>query len=378
MQKFLIKLLIFSLPFIIFASYIAYEILILPIDHFTFRAWEALKVYKNTSILSGPFYPNTYLKKQELGDLSGLTKYPVIKDVEWFTDKYGYRNKADSDETYDIVVIGDSAIAGSSLTQSDMFTEKLGEKLKVNTYAFAPSNFNKFLEDKRFIEHPPDLVIVESVEKITLSLSEIVPKDQNIAKNNILNKLIPKYRLSNTFVSKMAIYIDRLKKEAFVNYLYARLAEIPEKIITGNFSKKRVLKVNEIDIPTGTSEMMFYSEPEEYFKDWKQSHIDRVVYTLKSYNNELSKNGTKLIFMPIPNKENIYWELVSGGKHNDNLKRLIEDAEKAGIETIDLLTPFQKIHNDDPNILLYHLDDSHWNSYGVEVAVTQAIDKMHN
>jgi hypothetical protein len=183
------------------------------------------------------------------------------------------------------------------------------------------------LEDKCFIENSPDLVIIESVEKTVLSLSEIIPKDQNISNNNILNKLTRRYKLSNAFVLKIAIYVDRLKKEAFINYLYARLAEIPGKIITGDFNKKQSVISQELDIPTGTSEMVFYSEPDEYFKDWKQSHIDRVIYTLKSYEKELSKIGTKLIFMPIPNKENIYWELVLGGKSNNNLKR-IEDVEK--------------------------------------------------
>lgn len=370
MKKFITKLLIFLLPFILFASYIAYEILVLPIDHFTFRAWEALRVYENTSILSGPFYPNNYLKKKEFGDLSGLTKYPVPKEVEWYTDNYGYRKKARQNETYEVVVIGDSAIAGSALTQSDMFTEKLGEKINVDVYAFAPSNFNKFLDDKRFVENPPDLVIFESAEKLVSHIPAIISEDQKIKKKDVI--------LFNTYMSRIAVYIDRLKKEAFINYLYARLTEIPKKIMTGNVSFKKVLNRQEVGVPTSIPEMAFYSEPEDYFKDWQQLHINRVVEILKDYEDELQKKGTKLIFMPIPNKENIYWELVNSGKPNDNLKRLITRAENEGIVTIDLFTPYQKIHNDDPNILLYHLDDSHWNSYGVEVAVTQAIDKMHN
>ncbi|EKD94503.1 MAG: hypothetical protein ACD_26C00034G0038 [uncultured bacterium] len=373
MQKFLIKFLVFSIPFILFISYIAYEIFILPVDHFTFRAWEALKVYQNTSILSGPFYPNSYLKKDELGDLSGLTKFPVIKSVEWYTDRYGYRKKASQKEIYKIVVIGDSAIAGSALTQSDMFTEKLGEELNVEVYAFAPSNFNKFLEDDRFVKNPPELIIFESVEKLVLHIPAIIPKDQKINKNSNLTKYLHLFKLSDRFISKIAVYKDRFEKEARINYLYARLAEIPQKVVSGNMTFKSVSIKQELDIPVGTLKMAFYSEPEEYFKNWKQVHIDQVSDILKGYQGELSKRETKFVFMPIPNKENIYWELVSGGKENDNLRRLINNAKSGGIVTIDLLTPYQKIHSSDQKRLIYHLDDSHWNSDGVDVAVSETI-----
>ncbi len=51
-------------------------------------------------------------------------------------------------------------------------------------------------------------------------------------------------------------------------------------------------------------------------------------------------------------------------------EKLIESSKKEGIVTIDLLTPYQKIHQNNPKTLLYHLDDSHWNPYGVDIAVS--------
>lgn len=148
MKKFLLKLFFFSLPIVAFVGFSAYQILIRPIDANTFRSWEALSVYEKTPILSGPFYPNVHLTKIEFGDLSGLTHNPVPKNVEWYTDQYGYRGKNIKGK-YNIVIIGDSAIAGSGLTQSDMFSEIIANKLNISVYAYAPKNFNEFLREKK-------------------------------------------------------------------------------------------------------------------------------------------------------------------------------------------------------------------------------------
>ena len=382
MPRFLIKLTIFSLPILIFVGYVLYSGLILPVDYFTFRAWEALSVYEKTPTLSGPFYPSMHLVKKELGDLSGLTKLPVAKNVEWFTDQYGYRRKKSNTERFDVVIIGDSSTVGSSLTQEDIFSEVLGSKTGLSVYPYAPSNFNKFLEEKRFRDNPPDIVIVESVEKLVLGLSEIIPKDQKkVAKRRLdelsLENIIGILGFRGKLVTSLPAMRDRLKKEVFINYLRARLAEIPKYIREPGFRVRRPGKVEVENVGKGVrSEMVFYSEPEEYFKDWKESDIKRVIFTLNQYKEKLSETNTKLVFMPIPNKENIYWRQVKGGKAISNLKRLIDAAESAGISTVDLWTVYNNLYNQNPDKLFYHTDDTHWNAYGVEIAARETVRKL--
>lgn len=369
MKKFLIKLAIFSLPILTFVFYVAYDVLILPVDYYTFRAWEALRVYENGPILSGPFYPNMHLTKTEFGDLSGLTKSPVPKNVEWFTDRYGFRKKETEDEKYKVVIIGDSAIAGSALTQDNIFSEVLEDKLGVNVYPYAPADINDFLDDERLRKNPPDLVIIESVEKVVLHLSEITPEDQKIKKGIVL---------PYSFVTRLAILLDRLKKQAFVNYLYARLEELPKLLMNQKLNSLARQEFRSENFGSDKrQEMVFYSAPEEYFKDWDETHIKRVIFSLKQYQDKFKMTDTKLVFMPIPNKENIYWRQVTGGKKISNLKRLIEAAQKAGIPTVDLWTVYNNLYNQNPDKLLYHTDDSHWNIYGVEVAADEMVKKLN-
>src|SRR3989344_2874751 len=388
MKKFVIKALIFSCPILIYFGYNAYTILVLPLDAYTFRVWEAVKVYEKTAVLSGPFYPNVHIEKKELGDLPGRDKYLLYKDVVWFTDKYGFRKNETNKKKHEVVIIGDSLTVGSGLTQSDMLSEKLEKALGVSVYPFAPyTDMNRFLEEKRFNENPPDLIIIEAAEKLVLSLPEIIPDDQKVKKEEpIWTVLYKKLNLSDPLLGKIAILEDRLKKKAFVNYLSARLSEFPNKIITNFFGKIQINKsdkdiavikqpiVARPDLNGGNKlGMVFYPYPEDYFLDWKEHEVVRTAKTLKAYQKILAQRGTKLIFMPVPNKENIYWNLIKDGKKMNNLKRLIQTARNEGVLTIDLTDNYDSLYKNETNKLLYHLDDSHWTPYAVDVAIEELL-----
>ena len=60
----------------------------------------------------------------------------------------------------------------------------------------------------------------------------------------------------------------------------------------------------------------------------------------------------------------------------ENLVRLIDASQKAGIPTVDLWSTYNKLYNQNPDKLLYHTDDSHWNSYGVSVAADELSSKL--
>ncbi|MFZ5564255.1 MAG: hypothetical protein ACOZBW_09395, partial [Thermodesulfobacteriota bacterium] len=64
MKNYGLKYLLFFLPF---ATVIAVEVFVLPIDFFTFRVWEALVASDSYGILKGPFYPNMTIRKTEEG-----------------------------------------------------------------------------------------------------------------------------------------------------------------------------------------------------------------------------------------------------------------------------------------------------------------------
>ena len=155
MKTFLPKLALFALPLILA---VMVELFVLPLDFFTFRVWEALSV-QGSSIQTGQFYPSRQLHKpDETGWLARHTPFAVSRDVRWVTDKYGYR-KANTDEIPRVVVIGDSFVAGDALSHEELLSEVLEAKLGVCVYPLAPANIKTYLNDPRFIDHPPDVLV---------------------------------------------------------------------------------------------------------------------------------------------------------------------------------------------------------------------------
>ncbi len=395
MRKFLIKFAVFLLPLGAYIVYSAYELLVIPIDFFNFRCWEALIVYENNSILSGPFYPNYHLSKTELGDVAAWTKFSIPKEAEWFTDRYGYRKKEAGRDRHEIVIIGDSATAGSGLTQDKILSEVLEDELGVSVYPYASADINDFINEERFAENSPDIVIVESVEKLAPHLPAIIPESEREEKS-LLEHYYQKLGLSDSMITRWAVLSDRLKKRTFINYMYARLAELPKALwrpVLRFLDQKRQAAQAQPQVPATTpnskietlglnlgkdGKTVFTANSDPCFNNWEQIHIVGTVKVLNGYQSYLNQRGIKMIFLPIPNKENIYYELVEGGKKVENLSRLITEAKAQGIETIDTQTLFEESKRKHPDKVLFHLDDSHWNSYGVELAAEQLVLKLRD
>jgi hypothetical protein len=324
---------IVSLPLVIQA--------IFPIDYFNYRSWEALKFDKLSE--DKPFYTDMYLHKIEEGDLGYRTKYAIKKDVVWQTDEYGYRNNLIRDK-YDIVIIGDSNIAGSGLSQDQILSSVLIQKTNLSVYSYSSagvsSNINGFLSDKRFFENPPKIVIVGSIERRIADLPELEKKIT--IKNNFEIRSLTK------IIEKM----DSILKMSMFRYYYA--------IISEKISPRKII-VNE---KTG---MLFYNIGLENQK-LNKINFNRSVDNIKSYKKVLEERGIQFIFLPIPDKENIYaYDLPERFKsfRNDSefLMDFIKELKKNNITVIDTLNIFKNQKEKG----LFQLDDTHWNQNGVNI-----------
>jgi hypothetical protein len=162
MVRYLVKLGFFLLP--VLAVFLT-ELFVLPIDYFTFRCWEALVADSDVLGLSGPFYPNQHLIKQEAGDYLGFQD-PGRRKAEWYTDEFGFRNRPCTRpvQQYDYVLVGDSNIVGSALDQAETLAEVLARKGKCSTYSYSGGLQQKkyFWSDPRFLTPSPKVIVVEA------------------------------------------------------------------------------------------------------------------------------------------------------------------------------------------------------------------------
>ncbi len=150
----------------------------------TFRVWETVITHKFN--LDRPFYVNRTIHKIEEGDLGYRTKYAVKKDVIWHTDEWGYRNNV-TFLNYHIIIIGDSNIVGSTLSQNQTFANSLMEISNFSAYSYSPADINEYLSEKRFIDNPPKIIILASIERNIYRLPKI-NQPQNIKSNKNLQE----------------------------------------------------------------------------------------------------------------------------------------------------------------------------------------------
>jgi hypothetical protein len=347
MKKFLLKLILFLSPFIIAQ---AVELFVLPIDFFTFRVWESLRVM-GPSLSTGKFYPNFRLEKVEVGTLAKNTDDTVPQKVVWITDPYGYRN-TNAWEKPDVVIIGDSFIAGDTLSQEELLSEVLQSELKMKVYAMAPADIRDFLNDPRFVDNPPKVLILERVEQ-QISPEGIEKPKQDLYKMNIVR--LRQQLMQNHTISYIDILQNRIFKWNALNFLRARVMEF--------FYDKQ-------PAPAGTK--LFGGRPMLFNRLIHRLHLsqdqtEQIARILESYKTVLQSRGIKFIFLPVPCKKTIYYDIAPGQSQSDAFSRFITSLQTDEITTVNLEQAYLHARKENKDLLLYQLDDSHWNYKAVKI-----------
>jgi hypothetical protein len=94
---------------------------------------------------------------------------------------------------------------------------------------------------------------------------------------------------------------------------------------------------------------------------------NRNVTTIKALNDSLKKQGVLLVFVPVPNKEDIYSDILTGiipRIPSMQRTRLLNKLGKYGIFVIDIAPVFRS-HK---STILYYPEDTHWNQDGIILA----------
>jgi alginate O-acetyltransferase complex protein AlgJ len=355
MKKSILKVLLFSAPFLFM---VGIELFVLPIDFFTFRVWEALLIRKIHSILPGHFYPCMEVTKLESsGDLAHHTSFAIPKRVKWITDRYGYRKKDAEGMKPQVVIIGDSNIAGIGLTQEEMLSEVLEEQLKVPVYPYAPvGSINTFLKDFRFKKDSPKVVIVSIIERDILRM----PFPKLSSRRERFHSFYEwRDKVEQTrWVQSIGVMLDRLFKMNMLNYVRAKV---------GNGTLRDYYHRPSKFGP------MFFVQGEAANKEVPTERLHKVVETLEAYNQILRKRNIRFIFLPIPNKENIYHDFLPDPRRPVFLEQLIQELKKRNIETVDTQKAFEDEYRKN-SALLFFLDDSHWNPRGVRLAADRTVE----
>jgi alginate O-acetyltransferase complex protein AlgJ len=333
MRKFFTKITFFVL---VPLAIVAFLEIILPSTLFTHRPWESL-AFKTQVPSRMYFYPNAKSGMIATGDLCHHTIFSIRKKEFWITDKLGFRNN-EFVEKADILIIGDSFMAGSTLTQDDLLSNKLINltQNKYKVYCMAPSSFTRFdyYFNLGFIKKPK-LIIFSKVERENPEpISLYLPS----TRNKLDDKFIRVFELG-----KLNVAIDKIFKFLPFQWLYARIHNSKGGGIQSAINPH----------------MFFFQGNTQKIRTDEDLQIN--ARTIGSYKKYCDSLGIEFLYVPMPNKETVYYDLVPFNKQPDYLLRLDSILLSLNISTVNTLKIYNNFRKSD-TALLYHLDDTHWNS----------------
>ncbi len=331
MKKFIFKILLIETVFISIHILLVFCI---PDNLITHRVIENIRA-KKRDFFPSTFYPNKSITMDEVGDLAYHTKYSVArKNITWKTDKFGFRNNRFV-QNPEIVFIGQSFVFGGALNQDETIFSKVEKYSGSVTYNMAPSSFNQFINNlSNNIISKPKVLVYCSVERIIPKLPKI---------NDISNTLdIIKY---NPRALILLSFLDEIYKSNYHNFLISYISN----------SKGHGIK-------SPQSNMFFLQGKKvEDMADYKNAAKHAQI--IKSYSDKCDSLGIQFIFVPIPNKETTYYELVPLEHQPNYLDTLYKELQSLRVSSINVSKIFNQLKN---KKLLYHLDDTHWNSNGAD------------
>jgi alginate O-acetyltransferase complex protein AlgJ len=317
------------------------DAIILPPTFFTHRVWDGLAF---TNQKDRPFFPNYFVEKDEIGDLGFHTNKAIIKHVKWKTDNFGFRNDSVIHDP-DILLIGDSFVVGCSLSQENTINSILNEETKkqFKIYNIAPSSFSVFMSLlNNHIISKPKLIILFSIERFMFFKSDTI-------ESRSFNKSIPK----NNIEVKFDEYKERINKFTSIHWFNAL------------FCMKTGMGIQS----TINNKMLFLEGKESILKD--SLLYCKSIVALKRINQKCKNMGIQFLFIPMPNKESVYWELVPYKKQPNLLFSLDSALHNEKIATINTLALYNKEKKN--GTWLYHFDDTHWNKNGVKVVAKEIV-----
>ena len=149
-----------------------------------------------------------------------------------------------------------------------------------------------------------------------------------------------KNRLIENIPYQLPMTVDRMVKFNFLRWISVKINpnEWKNQIHVMSHSEKG-----------SQQKMLFLKSPNE-INNGKDTVSNKEINALLSYKTFCDKNGIVFIFVPLPDKETVYYDQLPGmKKQNTFLKKLDTAIQKKGIASINALEIFNTSKNTNPN-----------------------------
>ena len=354
-----------------------------------FRWQETLILHpREAGAFDGPGRPMQTVHKPERrgGDLTRLVgladvarRYEELRPAATdHTDEFGFHNlPPTAGRSFDVVLAGDSFMGyGDRVaeTPASRLSSTLGRPVYTYAYpglgpVFAVAHF---LEDQRFREHPPKVLVWGLVER------EL--------RGDVLEGLLDFLHRGTTAApagpARPTINLHALQPRQLARSLPDTSAAAHAAHKAWNILRYRLLgrlcpDVAASEQPIEGKPVLFYAHAARAMQ-WPREvrRPDRMLVAMSAFAESLQRRGIEPVVLLIPDKEQVYRERLPPALRDTDpplppstLLDLEAGLRAKGIRVVNLLPAFRAAAARDQ--LIYWADDTHWNGAGVDLAVAE-------
>jgi hypothetical protein len=295
------------------------------------------------------------------------------------SDEFGYRNAPPTTNTWYPVIVSGASYMDAGHPMTNMFAARLADNLGVPVYNHAyPGRgpffgLNRLLEDARFNERPPKVLVWGIVEREVGgdAFDGMAYQLRNLGRYSDEGGAKP-------YFDWTAFQPRRLKK-SLPNT--SALAQLSAKI----WNQVRYATLGwltpDVAVSDGTVEgrrFLFYTPAVTALK-WtpKERRAEAVIAAIEELDLYLKRRGVALLIVLVPDKEQVYRELLPSRLNNPSspippscLLDLEAGLAAKGIRVVNMLEPFEA--RAAAGAMLYLRDDTHWNAEAIAMAADAA------
>ena len=343
------------------------------VDPWTFRAWEALSAYRSPA---APFEANRRFEKTDsYGDLAALGNMPELRQYRsevFTTDALGFRNPPGAwSRPPAAIVVGDSFVVGSGVSDDETVTSRLGALLGCPVYNAGgiDPDPDRLLALARKLNLDRGLVIHQFAEDFEMPAA---PSEARRRYQKALAALGP----------EVGSLVGRVRGMLTISPLQIASEHALKALEDGRILPNRYVgRVVRGRLASGDS-MLFLS----YFfgKFHQKREVPTAYWTWLQ--KELRAGGLELAVVIVPSGYRVYRPFLvepkpkPGEAVDDYPGRVEDDLRRAGIPALNLTAPLSAAAAKglQEKQYLYWRDDIHWNVQGTEVAAQAIRDGLRD
>lgn len=339
-----------------------------------YREWELLYDAQTTR-----FKPNEQFESVVYGDLARtalLPRFRMHRTEQFTTDAYGFRNPpAPAGTAYPVVVVGDSNIVGSGSTNEHTFTADLERLLGVPVYNYGADGFRNvaaFFRDPRFRQSPPAVLVWQRVEHKIWG-PEFAELIRQIKAEEGQEDAEPPPRLS--FRRRLSPRLQRTLAEMHVRSFWREAAILTAATIRYALWGKLNSSVVAATDARGTPWLFHEEEISCLLRTAETGGLPKAIDSVAALQEICRRRGIQLVFLPLPDKANMYRDLLSpsygqAAIQDGFLSHLVQGVRGRGVPVVDLASAYRAARRASPH-WLYWPDDTHWSPLGMELAAQE-------